>query len=211
MMPPCISTLDLPRVYRPAAVMHCRNSFNSHDARLGIDGHFGELNTTEILTCNDHRAANAKAAIVLAAFGDGADHIPVEETGRLTEADVAPGAVARKNSTLASREVGRLCAECRRCRGKQCLADLIGGLARRRRNRAGRLAAAGTRAGRKVCIADAHRYVLGSQSQFFGNHLSQQRADTTADVLHGGTQLDRAVAIKSYFASSAGLDNARPK
>jgi hypothetical protein len=176
--------------------MHCRNTFDTHDARLGINRYFGELNAAEILTRNVHGTADAKAAVIVAALGNGADRILVEETSRLTEADVARGVAASKDSTLASREIVRLRAEYERRGRKQFFADLIGGFARRRRNRAGRLAAARTWTRRKVGVADAHRYILGSQSQFFGDDLRQQRADTAADVWHGRTQLNRAIAIK---------------
>ena len=76
--------------------MHCRHTFHPHDARLGIDRYFGELNAAKILTRNVHGASEAKAAIIVAALGNGADYLLVEETGRLPETDVARGAAARK-------------------------------------------------------------------------------------------------------------------
>jgi hypothetical protein len=52
-------------------------------------------------------------------------------------------------------------------------------------------------------VADAHRYILGSQPQFFGDDLCQQRADTAVNVLHGGTQLTEP--LRSSRTSQAAL------
>ena len=78
--------LDLPRIHRPTAILHRDDTLDAHDAGLGVDRDFGELDAAQILLRQGGVAhAPAKAGIVVAARNHGADAIGAQPGGGLAK------------------------------------------------------------------------------------------------------------------------------
>ena len=135
---------DLARIHGPSAVVHGHDARDPDNPCLGIDRYLGELHTAEIFACEAHRAGDAEAAIIVTAVGNCADEILVQATGRLPKLDAVRRVGAKENPSLADNEFLRRCVQFRSHCREQSLPNLIGGLARGRRDRPCGLAASGT-------------------------------------------------------------------
>src|SRR5208282_6473485 len=164
--------LDLPGIYRPAAILYRNDALHAHDAGLGVDCHCGKLDAAQILVRQSSVAhAPPKPGIIVAARSDRADAIGAQPGGSLGETDAAARVVADQDFSAACEKVLRSRVERKPRLAQERLQHAPSSGARRRRDRRGRTAAVRGWAGRKFGVANAHRDLVGTKSKNLGDSL----------------------------------------